>query len=82
MSTLAFCRVLACSGAGLKGTRGCSDPNNRRGQDTSRNVRPVGREKIYNQHNDLQYIANCARTFLILLNRLFRSAFRTLRRSR
>lgn len=82
MSTLAFCRVLACSGAGLKGTRGCSDPNNRRGQDTSRNVRPVGREKDYNEDNELRHISNCGRTSLICPNRLFCSAFRTLRRWR
>ena len=73
-------RALACPGEGWGRSRDRLDRSNRRGQDTSRKVRPVGREKDYNEDSDLRHIANYARALLVYPDRLFCSAFHTLRR--
>ncbi len=64
MSPPASLRALACRGEGSGGGWGCSDANNRRGQDKSRNVRPVGCGQISNDYGYLAHIAPAARTLL------------------
>lgn len=73
-------RALACSGEGLSKSRGCWDQSNRRGQDKSRNVRPVGREENSSNSGDFAHIVLSRCTLPTSPNRLHCSLFRTLRR--
>lgn len=79
MSTLAPCRALACPGEGRSGGQSCSDRSNRRGQDKSHNVRPVGWGHNSSDNSNLRHIAALARTLSICATARISPVFYTLR---
>lgn len=72
-------RAAACSGESSGSSWGCWDRSNRRGQDKSRNVRPVGWGQNSSDTNHLRHIAALARTLPIWSTPRIRCVFYTLR---
>ena len=79
MIPLAGLRGASHPGVGSGEVRGFREQSNRRGQDRSRNVRPVGCGEIRNNDKDLGHIPPCPRTLPIRATRRICLAFCTLR---